>query len=291
MDGRPRRSVLYVPADNLRALSKARTLPADCLILDLEDAVAPSAKEAARRQAEETLAEDGFAGREVILRINAADTDWYLGDLDLVRRVRPDAVLLPKVNGPEDVYRLAVELGDFPVALWAMIETPAAVLKAADIAACAEELPLRALVMGTNDLIRETGVSAERERMALIPWLMTCVAAARAAGIAMIDGVFNDIGNDEGFQAECRQGRLLGMDGKTLIHPSQISAANAIFAPTAKEVREAEEIVEAFSRPENAGCGVIRLNGRMVERLHLEMARAVLERAAVVRRMEKEGKI
>ncbi len=291
MDGRPRRSVLYVPADNLRALRKARTLPADCLILDLEDAVAPSAKEAARRQAEETLAEDGFAGREVILRINAADTDWHLGDLDLVRRVRPDAVLLPKVNGPEDVYRLAVELGDFPVALWAMIETPAAVLKAADIAACAEELPLQALVMGTNDLVRETGVSAERERMALIPWLMICVAAARAAGIAMIDGVFNDIGNDEGFHAECRQGRLLGMDGKTLIHPSQISAANAIFAPTAKEVREAEEIVEAFSRPENAGCGVIRLNGRMVERLHLEMARAVLERAAVVRRMEKEGKI
>ena len=291
MDGRPRRSVLYVPADNLRALRKARTLPADCLILDLEDAVAPSAKEAARRLAEETLAEDGFAGREVILRINAADTVWHAADLDLVRRVRPDAVLLPKVNGPEDVYRLAVELGDFPVALWAMIETPAAVLKAADIAACAEELPLRALVMGTNDLIRETGVSAERERMALIPWLMTCVAAARAAGIAMIDGVFNDIGNDEGFQAECRQGRLLGMDGKTLIHPSQISAANAIFAPTAKEVREAEEIVEAFSRPENAGCGVIRLNGRMVERLHLEMARAVLERAAVVRRMEKEGKI
>ena len=291
MDGRPRRSVLYVPADNLRALRKARTLPADCLILDLEDAVAPSAKEAARRLAEETLAEDGFAGREVILRINAADTVWHAADLDLVRRVRPDAVLLPKVNGPEDLRRLMAELGDIPFTLWAMIETPAAVLKAADIAACAEELPLRALVMGTNDLIRETGVSAERERMALIPWLMTCVAAARAAGIAMIDGVFNDIGNDEGFQAECRQGRLLGMDGKTLIHPSQISAANAIFAPTAKEVREAEEIVEAFSRPENAGCGVIRLNGRMVERLHLEMARAVLERAAVVRRMEKEGKI
>ena len=291
MDGRPHRSVLYVPSDNARALRKARMLPADCLILDLEDAVAPSAKADARRQAEEALTEGGFGVREVILRINAADTVWHAADLDFVRRVRPDAVLLPKVNGPEDLRRLMAELGDIPFTLWAMIETPAAVLKAADIAACAEELPLRALVMGTNDLIRETGVSAERERMALIPWLMTCVAAARAAGIAVIDGVFNDIGNDEGFHAECRQGRLLGMDGKTLIHPSQISAANAIFAPTEKEVREAEEIVEAFSRPENAGCGVIRLNGRMVERLHLEMARAVLERAAVVRRMEKEGKI
>ena len=289
MDGRPRRSVLYVPSDNARALRKARMLPADCLILDLEDAVAPSAKADARRQAEEALTEGGFGMREVILRINAADTVWHAADLDLVRRVRPDAVLLPKVNGPEDLRRLMAELGDIPFTLWAMIETPAAVLKAADIAACAEELPLRALVMGTNDLIRETGVSAERERMALIPWLMTCVAAARAAGIAVIDGVFNDIGNTEGFRAECRQGRMLGMDGKTLIHPSQIETANAIFAPTEEEIREAEEIVEAFSHPENSARGVIRLNGRMVERLHLEMARAVLKRAAIIRRMEVEG--
>jgi len=289
MDGRPRRSVLYVPADNSRALRKARTLPADCLILDLEDAVAPSAKADARRQAGEALAEGGFGAREVILRINAADTGWHAADLDLARRTRPDAVLLPKVNGPQDLRRLTAEPGDFPFALWAMIETPAAVLKAADIAACAEELPLRALVMGTNDLIRETGVSAERERMALIPWLMTCVAAARAAGIAVIDGVFNNIGNDEGFRAECRQGRMLGMDGKTLIHPSQIETANAIFAPTEEEIREAEEIVEAFSHPENSVRGVIRLNGRMVERLHLEMARAVLQRASAVRRMEAKG--
>ncbi len=287
MDGRPRRSVLYVPADNPRALRKARTLPADCLILDLEDAVAPAAKETARRQAEEALA-GGFGARETVLRINAADTGWHAADLDLARRARPDAVLLPKVTGPEDLRRLAGELGGAPSALWAMIETPAAVLRAADIAACAKELPLRALVMGTNDLIRETGVSAERERMALVPWLMTCVAAARAAGIAVIDGVFNDIGNDEGFLAECRQGRMLGMDGKTLIHPAQIAPANAVFAPTAAEIREAEEIVEAFSRPENADCGVIRLGGRMVERLHLDMARAVLERAAAVRRMETE---
>ena len=290
MDGRPRRSVLYVPSDNSRALRKARMLPADCLILDLEDAVAPSAKADARRQAEEALTEGGFGVREVILRINAADTVWHAADLYLVRRVRPDAVLLPKVNGPEDLRRLMAELGDIPFTLWAMIETPAAVLKAADIAACAEELPLRALVMGTNDLIRETGVSAERERMALIPWLMTCVAAARAAGIAAIDGVFNDIGNTEGFRTECRQGRMLGMDGKTLIHPSQIETANAIFAPTEEEIREAEEIVEAFSHPENSGRGVIRLDGRMVERLHLEMARAVLERASAIRRMEAEEK-
>ncbi len=282
MDGRPRRSVLYVPADNPRALRKARTLPADALILDLEDAVAPSAKETARRQAEEALAE-GFGAREVILRINASDTGWHAADLDLVRRARPDAVLLPKVAGPEDLRRLAGELGDVPSAIWAMIETPAAVLEAPDIAACAEELPLRALVMGTNDLVRETGISIERERMALVPWLMTCVAAARAAGIAVIDGVFNEIGNDEGFRAECRQGRMLGMDGKTLIHPSQIGPANAVFAPTEEEIREAEAVVAAFSRPENADCGVIRLNGRMVERLHLEMARALLERVGRMR--------
>ncbi len=288
MDGRPRRSVLYVPADNPRALHKARTLPADCLILDLEDAVAPSAKEAARRQVKEVLAEGGFDGREVILRVNGADTGWHATDLDLARRVRPDAVLLPKVNGPEDLHRLTAQIGDVPSALWAMIETPSAVLKVADIAACTEELPLRALVMGTNDLIRETGVSADRERMALIPWLMTCVAAARAAGIAIIDGVFNDIGNNEGFRAECRQGRMLGMDGKTLIHPSQIGEANAVFAPTEEEIREAEAVVTAFSRPENADRGVIRMNGRMVERLHLDMARRVLEKASAIRRQETE---
>ncbi len=290
MDGRPRRSVLYVPADNLRALRKARMLPADCLILDLEDAVAPSAKESARQQAEEVLAE-GFGVREVILRINAAGTDWHAADLDLARRARPDAVLLPKVNGPEDLHRVAEALEGVPVTLWAMIETPAAVLNAAGIAACAEVLPLRALVMGTNDLMRETGVSADRERMALVPWLMTCVAAARSAGIAIIDGVFNDIGNDEGLRAECQQGRMLGMDGKTLIHPAQIAPANAVFAPAEEEIREAEEIIETFSRPENADRGVIRLGGRMVERLHLEMARTLLEKVSVIRRMEAEGNV
>ncbi len=288
MNGRPRRSVLYVPADNSRALAKARTLPADCLILDLEDAVAPAAKDIARRQVEEALRVGGFGAREVILRINASDTGWHAADLDLVRRACPDAVLLPKVNGPEDLHRLAAQLDGMECALWVMMETPMAVLNAAAIAACSGELPLRALVMGTNDLIRETGVSAESERMALVPWLMTCVAAARAAGAAIIDGVFNDIGNEEGFRAECRQGRLLGMDGKTLIHPSQIGPANAVFAPTEEEIRQAEEIVEAFSRQENVDRGVIRLHGRMVERLHLDMARGVLEKVAAIRRREAE---
>ena len=284
MDGRPRRSVLYVPADNPRALAKARVLPADCLILDLEDAVAPSAKDDARLLVERAFAEGGFGGREVVLRINGAGTGWHAADVDLARKLCPDAVLLPKVDGADALRRLAEGLGDGLRGLWAMIETPSAVLDAAGIAACAQKLPLRALVMGTNDLVRETGVSMERERMALVPWLMTCVAAARAAGIAVIDGVFNDIADVEGFRAECRQGRILGMDGKTLIHPSQIDPANEIFAPTEEEIREAEEIVAAFARPENAQRGVVRLNGRMVERLHLEMARELLRRASAIGR-------
>ena len=274
---RPRRSVLYMPGSNPRVLEKARGLDADALIFDLEDAVAPEAKDEARRLVAAALAEGGYGERERIVRINAPDTAWFADDLAMVREARPDAVLLPKVTGPADIRAMAGRIADRPgLALWAMMETPAAVLNAGAIAAEATETPLACLVMGTNDLARETGASLAMERLAFRPWLMTCVAAARAHGLAIIDGVYNDFHDAAGLEAECRQGRIMGFDGKTLIHPAQIETTNRVFAPSAEEVERARRIVAAFARPENAGRGAIALDGRMVERLHLQIARRTL---------------
>ncbi len=284
---RPRRSVLYMPGSNPRVLEKARGLPADALIFDLEDAVAPEAKETARQQVAAALAEGGYAPRERIVRINAPGTEWFEADLEMVIEIRPDALLLPKVARPADIHRLAGPLAEAGIALWAMMETPLAVLNARDIAATAEETPLSCLVMGTNDLARETGASLAEGRLAFRPWLATCVAAARAFGLSVIDGVYNDFRDEEGFAAECRQGRLMGFDGKTVIHPAQIGPANAIFAPTDEEVAWAERIVAAFARPENAGKGAISIDGRMVERLHLEIAGRTLALARAIREREK----
>lgn len=271
-----RRSALYVPAANERALAKAPRLASDVLILDLEDSAAPDEKEGARERLRGlSLAE---FGQEVAVRVNGLDTPWGTEDMLAARAAAPAAILLPKVSTPDDVRAAsdALEETDAPedLALWAMMETPAAVLNAAAIAGAHPRL--QALVVGPNDLLLETGV---RDRRALDPWLMTCLAAARANSLSILGGVWNDIGDMEGFAADCARHRAMGFDGMTLIHPSQIEPANAAFSPDAEELSRAREIIAAFADPANAGRGVIRLDGRMIERLHLDQARRTLSLA------------
>ena len=287
MSFRPRRSVLYMPGANARALEKSRTLAADCLILDLEDSVAPEATEEARRQVTAAVAQGGYGRREVVIRINGPETPWGDDDLKAAAQTTADAVLVPKVSHAGDVLRACQNLkraGARPgLALWAMMETPAAILNAQEIAAARGEGPgLAVLVLGTNDLTKETRARAGNGRLAIVPWLATSVLAARASGIDVIDGVYNDFKDEAGFRAECEQGRDLGMDGKTLIHPSQIEPCNAIFAPSAEDVARAGKIIAAFGEPQNAGRGVITVDGRMVERLHLAMAERTVEIARAI---------
>jgi citrate lyase subunit beta/citryl-CoA lyase len=274
-----RRSALYVPAANARALDKARGLEADAIVLDLEDAVAPEAKAAARDAAAAWLASPVSAER--VLRINAIGTEWFEADALAAAQALPDAVLLPKASAAEDIWQLRRTLNLHrparPIALWAMIETPAGLLHAVEIAAALGAGG--ALVMGLNDLAKETGARHVPGRAPMLAWLSMAVLAARAAGVSAIDGVFGAIADTEGFAAECRQGRDFGFDGKSLIHPSQVAVANAAFAPDDGEIADARAIVAAFARPENAGRGVIALDGRMIERLHLAMAERTLARA------------
>jgi citrate lyase subunit beta / citryl-CoA lyase len=278
MTVRPRRSVLYMPGSNARALEKGRDLPADGLILDLEDAVAPEAKVQAREAVVKALRQ-GFGEREVLVRINGLDTRWWVEDIDAVAAVRPDAVLVPKVSSPRQLQDLAarlVDMGTDPrVRVWAMMETPLAMLNVRDIAAAAldSETRLAGFVMGTNDLAKDTRAHLVAGRGPMVPWLMNCVAAARAFGLDILDGVYNDIGDAEGFAAECRQARDFGFDGKTLIHPRQIEPCNAAFSPSVEEVETARKIIVAFDLPENENKGVLQIDGRMIERLHAEMAR------------------
>jgi citrate lyase subunit beta / citryl-CoA lyase len=275
---RPRRSLLYMPGSNARAMEKARELPADGVILDLEDAVAPDAKAKARELITGALQQGGFGRREVIVRINGLDTPWWRDDLT-VAAAAPDAILVPKVSGPEPLREVAKHLvgvrAEARIGIWAMMETPLAMLNARDIAAVARDTDSRlaGFVMGTNDLAKDTRARLLPGRAPMLPWLMTCIAAARAYGIDIVDGVYNELGNSEGFAAECRQARDLGFDGKTLIHPQQIAPCNEAFSPTADEVAWARKIIAAFELPENANKGVIQIEGRMVERLHADMAR------------------
>ena len=279
MTVRPRRSVLYMPGSNARALEKARELPADGLILDLEDAVAPEAKAQAREAVAKALREGGFGDREVLVRINGLDTRWWVDDIDAVATVRPDAILVPKISTTKQLQDLAarlVDTGTDPhVRVWAMMETPLAMINIGEIAASAldSETRLVGFVMGTNDLAKDTRARLVPGRAPMLPWLMNCVAAARAYGLDILDGVYNDLGNAEGFAAECRQARDLGFDGKTLIHPRQIEPCNEAFSPTDDEVKTARRLIAAFDQPENRDKGVIQIDGRMVERLHAEMAR------------------
>lgn len=289
---RLRRSVLYMPGSNPRALEKAKTLAADCLIFDLEDAVAPEAKEMAREQVVAAVKAGGYGERELIVRINGLTTPWGAADLRAAAGAGADAILLPKVQSPADTERGRRMLSDIaaaPVALWAMMETPLAMLNAKDIAAAAASdlYPLTAFVLGTNDLSKETRAAQTRDRLPMLTWLSGCVAAARAFGLAILDGVFNAISDQAGFAAECEQGRMLGMDGKTLIHPSQIGPCNAIFSPTADEVAWARKILAAFALPENKGKGAIGVDGRMVELQHAEIAAATVAAAEAIARKDK----
>jgi citrate lyase subunit beta/citryl-CoA lyase len=285
---RPRRSVLYVPGSNARALEKARTLPADCIILDLEDSVAPDAKHLARDQTIAAVQQGDYGAREIIVRINATDQPWGLDDLRALSRVRTDGLLIPKVQSVDGLVKVRARLEEFgapaDLPLWAMMETPLAMLRARAIAAAsgAERNRLMVFVMGTNDLAKETRAAIVPGRLPMLGWLSTCVAAARAYGLEIIDGVFNDFADEPGFRDECEQGRTLGMDGKTLIHPGQIGPCNAIFSPGEHEITQARAIIAAFEQPENAGKGAISLNGRMVERLHAEMARRTVALAEAI---------
>ena len=292
MTVRPRRSVLYMPGSNARAIEKARGLPADGIILDLEDAVAPEAKAMAREQIRKALEKGAFGDREVFVRINGLDTRWWVDDLHAVADVRPDAVLVPKISDPHQLQDLAariVDMGTDPhIRVWAMMETPLAMINVGAIAAAAHdsETRLSGFVMGTNDLAKDTRARIVPGRAPMLPWLMTCVAAARAFGIDILDGVYNDLGNAEGFAEECRQARDLGFDGKTLIHPRQIEVCNDAFSPAPEEVEAARKMIAAFDLPENQGKGVIQIEGRMVERLHADMARRTVEIADAIARRQ-----
>ena len=275
MNIRPRRSVLYMPGANARALEKAKSIDADALILDLEDSVAPEAKAAARSQVAAAVKAGGFGRRELAIRVNGLDTPWGAEDMAAACAAAPDAILVPKVSTPADVARAVALMAGAPAktGLWAMMETPLAVLNAREIAA--GHARLACLVIGTNDLVKETRASAANGRFALVPMLSPCVLAARAFGRDVIDGVYNDFKDKAGFRLECEQGRLLGMDGKTLIHPGQVAICNEVFSPSPAERQWAAKVIAAFADPVNATKGVITLDGRMVERLHLAMAERV----------------
>ena len=288
MSIRPRRSVLYMPGSNVRALEKAKTLAADGVILDLEDAVAPDAKETARRQVVDAVKAGGFGRREVFIRVNGVDTPWHADDLAAAAHAAPDAILVPKVSHPgtlELIGRRLLDMGtDHKTRVWAMIETPLALFNILAIAAEAKdsESRLAGFVMGTNDLAKDTRARLVPGRAPMLSWLSTCVAAARIYGIDILDGVYNDIGNADGFAQECRQGVEFGFNGKTLIHPSQIEPCNAAFSPSADEVAQARKMIAAFDLPENKGKGVVSIDGRMVELLHADMARRTVAVAEAI---------
>jgi citrate lyase subunit beta / citryl-CoA lyase len=289
-DIRPRRSVLYMPGANARALEKARTLPADGIIIDLEDAVAPNAKEAARAQVVAAVRQGGYGHREVVIRVNASDTPWGEADLAAACEAAPDAILVPKVSDSGTLVSIGHRLrrlgASEKMRVWAMIETPLAILRCEEIARAARDVDTRlaCFVMGTNDLAKETRARQVPGRAPMLPWLATAVAAARAHDLDILDGVYNGLQDEAGFRAECEQGRDLGFDGKTLIHPNQVGPANEVFAPPAAEIDEARAIIAAFARPENRGKGVISLEGRMVERMHADIAERTVALAEAIGR-------
>lgn len=270
---------LYLPASNAKAIAKARTLDCDVVILDLEDSVAPDAKGEARDQAIAALREGGFGRREVVVRVNGLDTEWGAQDLACLTPERPDALLVPKVSAASDIrdYRRHVALGDVP--LWAMIETALSLFRLEDIASTAAEANLGAFVIGTNDLAKETCAELDAARAPFLGALGLAVAAARAHGLAIIDGVYNDLADDAGFLQQAAQGVKFGFDGKTLIHPRQIPLCNRAFTLGEAAVAWAHQIVGIFEKPENRTKGVVQIDGRMVERLHLAQAHRTLAMA------------
>lgn len=285
---RPRRSVLYMPGANERALAKAATLPADALILDLEDAVAPDAKPAARDRVVAAAGSDDYGAREVTIRVNGLGTRWHDDDVAAVATSGAHAIVVPKVDRPEDVHTVAAALDHAgapdDLVIWAMVETPTAVFAARDIATASPRLT--AFVLGTNDLVKELQARFVPGRGPLLGALSTVVLAARATGTVVLDGVFNDLSDDEGFVAECRQGRDMGFDGKTLIHPRQLAAANEAFAPTDDEVEWAGRVIAAFDEAMAAGRGVVTVDGRLVENLHVDQARRTLAQVDAIAELE-----
>jgi citrate lyase subunit beta/citryl-CoA lyase len=285
---RPRRSALYMPGSNARALEKSRTLAADALIFDLEDAVAPDAKAIARNQVMAAVKAGGFGKREIVVRVNGLETPWGAEDINAAADAGPDAVLVPKVSSPGDIMRAARALAEAGAPdrtrLWAMMETPLAMLNTDSIARTAADPHSRldVFVMGTNDIAKETRARLTPGRPSMLAYLSLCVAAARAHGVEILDGVYNDFSNEAGLRAECEQGRDLGMDGKTLIHPGQIAPCNEIFAPSAAELDWAKKIIDVFDEPANATKGAVQVEGRMVERLHAEMARRTVAIAEAI---------
>jgi citrate lyase subunit beta/citryl-CoA lyase len=286
---RPRRSLLFMPGSNARALEKARNLPADGIILDLEDSVAPEAKATARDQIAQAIAAKGFGKREVLIRVNTLDTPWWIDDVDMAGKARPDGILVPKVSSVEDLKAIGDRLADADpsIRVWAMIETARAVLHAEELAAASRDPKTRlaGFVFGPNDVSRETRIRMLPGRAAMIPMITHCILATRMHGLEILDGPYSDFSDFDGFGQECAQARDLGFDGKTLIHPGQIEACNVIFTPPAEEVERARKIIAAFELPENAARGAISLEGQMVERLHADMARRTIAIADSIKAM------
>ncbi len=280
---RPRRSVLYMPAANERALEKAKTIAADALIFDLEDAVAPDAKETARSQAAAAAASSEYGGRELTIRCNGLDTPWGADDLAAAAKAQPSAVVIPKVDSVDylDAVSAALDSGgaSADVKIWAMIETPTAIF---DARALAAHPRVEVLIMGTNDLAKELRADASSDRSGLLPHLATALLAAREAGKVILDGVFNDIKNTDGFAAECAEGAKMGFDGKTLIHPGQVEIANSTWAPDPDEIDYAQRVIAAFTEAEADGRGVVTVDGRMIENLHVDNARRTLTVAKAI---------
>jgi citrate lyase subunit beta/citryl-CoA lyase len=280
--------MLYMPGSNPRAIEKAKTLPVDGVIIDLEDSVAPDTKTSARDAVAKAVKAGGFGKREMFIRVNGPDTPWFPDDMDAAARAAPDAILIPKLSSPEQLELIGQRLLDMQAnaktRIWAMIETPRAIFNVPMLAAAAHdsETRLAGFVMGTNDIAKEARARLVPGRAPMLGWLSNCVLAAHAYGIDILDGVYNDIADAEGFAAECAQGRDLGFDGKTLIHPSQIETCNDIFSPSELEIEQAREMIAAFDLPQNRDKGAIAIGGRMVERLHADMARRTVAIAEAI---------
>lgn len=281
---RPRRTVLYLPGSNARALEKARTLPTDALILDLEDAVSPQEKATARDQVAAAVREGRFGHREVLVRVNAADTEWFIDDISSIASAPPDGLLVPKVSSVGDVAgveaALAAAGAPAELPLWAMLETPRAVLNAAQLVHCSDRLI--GFVMGTNDLAKELRAAHVPGRAPLSTALSWCLLAVRDAGKIIVDGVYNDLDDAEGFAAECRQGLEYGFDGKTVIHPRQLDACNTAFTPTDAEADHAEKVITAFEAASAEGRGVVTVDGKLIEQLHVDQAHQTLALVAAI---------
>lgn len=287
MQLRPRRSILYMPGANARALDKARSLAADGFILDMEDAVSPDSKELARQQIVDNVTQGGYGSRELIIRVNALSTPWGKDDIAAVATIGAGAILVPKVESPEEVHAAVQALdnagapADLPV--WIMAETPRGILNIQHIAGASPRLA--AIVMGTSDLAKELRVRHTPDRIGFIAALSMCVMAARANGLDILDGVYLDLNNEAGFRAACEQGRDMGFDGKTLIHPKQMATTNEVFAPTEKDIDNAKEIIAAWDQAKAEGKGVAVVNGKLVENLHVEEARRILAVADAIKAM------